>query len=506
MCFGRSSPALMLVLAICLSFASAGGVQAHWLTKLLKEAGEAGQDAARVGSRIGIGALDEAAGFVKRLPKNGDGDVPFAAHATPEGHWTFTNRDGAAFTAATPDEMGRVAKALAPEAPEGAGLSLHLTEDSVFLRRSAIDSLPSGARLNVVIGKASHPIVRRGGSGEGAQLFAKVRDNVLVPIGERAAFGEAVWQLERGLSRADIRVLSLKPGSSKGLSATAKYDDLHKVPLADEIDPARLAEVLPDIRGQTAVVTGRIDRDLLYVLPTSGSEKALSLSAIRKAAADADVNLVVLHSSKQLQPGGQNWFWQTIELDGLGKALEKNTFGDFLDALAGGRGQLVVKSSGANDARVLVEAIPDPARRDIVDSVGTWVGDAVSDVTGHVVTEGVQAFMTSQARQKELDERIVPGIPSDWQFYYIGAMIMGLVGIAVARSWWDAIWPKEKRADYRGRFGFYAARTIRWLAFAVIFLPLVGPLALIGAFALVVYGWLMIPVRAVKWLFGYRNA
>ncbi|MBU1212475.1 MAG: hypothetical protein KJ587_14550 [Alphaproteobacteria bacterium] len=454
-----------------------------------------------------MGSLEEAAGLVKRLPKHADGHLPLAAHVTPEGHWTFSNREGAAFTAATPDEMGRVAKALAPDAPDGVGLSLYLSEDSVFLRQSAIDDLPAGARLNMVVGKASYPIVRRAGAGEASpKLFAKVRDNVLVAIGKRADFREAMWQLRRSLSRADIRVLSLKPGSKQGLSPSAKFDAARKVPLADEIDPSRLANELFNIRGQTAVVTGRIDGDILYVLPSSGSEQALSLSAIRAAAADADVNLVVLHAAKPLQPGGQNWLWQTVEVGGLGKALEKTSFGDFLDALAGKRGDLVVKASDQGGARVLVEALPDAASRDVVDSVGTWVGDAVSDVTGHVVTEGVQAFMTSQERQKELDERIVPGIPSDWQFYYIGAMVMGVIGLDIARHWFDAIWPPEQRAEYRGGFGYHAARLIRWFVFVVIFLPLVGPFALIGHLSVIVFGWLMMPVRAVKRLLGYRSA
>lgn len=502
----RPHPVLMIVLAMWVSIGVAGGVEAHWLTNLLKEAGEAGGDAAKTASRVGLGSLDEAAGLVKRLPKHADGDLPLAAHATPEGHWTFTNREGAAFTAATPDEMARVAKSLAPDTPEAAGLSLYLSEDSVFLRPHAIDDLPAAARLNVVVGEASYPIVRRGTTGDAPQFFAKVRDNVLVPIGERADFREAMWQLGRPLSRADIRVLSLRPGSAKGLSPSAKFDSVRKMPLADEIDPARLADALLDIRGQTAVVTGRIEGDLLYVLPSSGSEQALSLSSIRVAAAEADVNLVVLHSSKPLQPGGQNWLWQTIEVDGLGKALEKGSFGDFLDALAGGRGQLVVKTAGHGESRVLVEALPDAAGRDIVDSMGTWVGDAVSDVAGNVVTEGVQAFMTSESRQNELDQRIVPGIPSDWQFYYIGALIMGVIGFGFARYWWDAIWPKENRAEYGGGFGYWAARTIRWVVFIAIFLPLVGPFAMMAWFGEQVFSWLMMPVRAVKWLLGYRSA
>lgn len=499
-----SNPILIVLLISCLTFAAAGGAEAHWLVKLLKEAGEAGQDAAKLGSRVGIEALEDAAGVVKRLPKHADGDLALAAHATPEGHWTFTNRQGAAFTAATPDEMARVGKALAPDAPEGGGLNLYLSEDSVFLRQGALDELPAGARLNVVVGKASYPIVRRGRAGDGG-LFVQARENVLVPVGESAAFHEAIWQLGRPLSRADVRVLSLKPGSRKNLSWSAKREAAGELPLADEIDPERLAVQLPNIRGQTAVLSGRIEGDRLYVLPSSGGELALSLSGIRKAAADADVNLVVLHSNKPLQPGSQNWLWQTIKVDGLGKALEKNSFGDFLDALAGGRGQLVVQSRAEGEARIIVQALPDASSRDLVDSVGTWVGDAVSDVTGHIVTEGVEAFMTSEARQKELDSRIVPGVPSDWQFYYIGALVMGVIGWSVARGWWDWLWPQEQRAEYNASFGFYAARGIRWLVFLFVFLPLVGPIALMWALALVVFDWLMMPVRAIRWLLGFRG-
>ena len=59
----RPHPVLMIVLAMWLSIGMAGGVEAHWLTKLLKEAGEAGGDAATTASRVGLGSLDEAAGL-----------------------------------------------------------------------------------------------------------------------------------------------------------------------------------------------------------------------------------------------------------------------------------------------------------------------------------------------------------------------------------------------------------------------------------------------------------
>ena len=71
------------------------------------------------------------------------------------------------------------------------------------------------------------------------------------------------------------------------------------------------------VRGQTVLVTGRVDGQLLYVKPSSGPEKSLLVRDLLKAAEDADVNLVVLHSaSTPRQPGGRNWLWQKVEVQG----------------------------------------------------------------------------------------------------------------------------------------------------------------------------------------------
>ena len=481
--------------------------QAHWLTKIFKEAGELGQDAAGTAARFGSGKLDDVASLAKVLPKPHVGKHAFAVHATPEGHWKFVSHDGQAFTAATPDEMARAVKVLAPEADSGATISLYLTEESVFSRAEHIGDLPKGAKLNMLAGRKSYPLEVRAGAGGSSQLFARVRSNVLLNVTNRADFAEAVWQLDRAMSKADVRVLSLKADGPVSLSSTPKRAKGSDVPLADVIDPAKLSEAMSSIRGQTALLTGRIEGDLVHVLPTNGPAQTLSLSDIRKAATAADVNLVVLHSAKPLQPGAQNWLWQTVKVGGLETALKKTTFGDFVDALAGSRGELVVRvQKGAQGGRVRLEALPDAKGFDVVDSVGNWVGDTVSEVAGHVVTEGVSAFANSKDRQKELDDRFVPGIPSDYQFYVIGAVVMGLIGFPVAMAWWRRIWPEEDRGEYRSTFGYVAARVVRWLVFLLLFLPIVGPFAMLGHFALKLWDIVLFPWRLMRQVFGPKSA
>jgi len=99
-----------LIIALGGGLAAAPPAQANWLTRLAREAGEAGGSAAR---HAGHG-LDNLAGvsrYLKALPHDPKA-VPLGAHVTPEGHWKFTNVEGEVFTAANGDEMARVVKVI----------------------------------------------------------------------------------------------------------------------------------------------------------------------------------------------------------------------------------------------------------------------------------------------------------------------------------------------------------------------------------------------------------
>ncbi len=65
--------------------ANAAG-HAHGLTKLLKEAGDAGQDAATTAPRLSTSALDQATAVLRRLPVTGESRLALAVQVTPEGH------------------------------------------------------------------------------------------------------------------------------------------------------------------------------------------------------------------------------------------------------------------------------------------------------------------------------------------------------------------------------------------------------------------------------------
>jgi hypothetical protein len=494
-----ASLAALLALA---AFPLAG--HANWL-KILREAGEAGGGAAGKAGRLGIESLDNAAAHVAKLPATAKGTA-LAAHVTQEGHWKFVNREGEVFTAATPAEMARVGEALAPGTASGGSYAFYLSEETVLMRAGELKQLPAGAELHIVAGRDAFRL--RPAAGGGANAFvAEVRPGLAIALGDRTGVHEALYHLRRPLNRANIRVLALEPGGPKALSSVPGYDPATKAALIDTVDPAALGSALARLRHQTLMVSGRVDGDALVYKPSSGPEGSIRLSELSRAAEAAEADLVVLAASGARQPGGRNWLWQTVEVAGLDDAMKRATFGDFLAALASGRGELVASARPSSAGRATLSVEPTrTGETTITDKVGTWVSGATAKVMGDVAVEAVQAYVPDRERLEELDRRIVPGIPSWVQYLYLGCLVAGLVGWEFSSAWWSRVWPPERREEYGGAFGYQAARAARLFAFLLFFLPLIGLPAAACALAMQLWRAVTAPFRWLAWLWGKTAA
>src|SRR5262245_12107450 len=92
-----------MIAAAALASSLSSTANASWLSKILHEATEGGSKVLKRGA----GRLEHAQSALKRLPVAPKGGA-LAATVSPEGHWTFMNAAGEAFTAGTPDELKRV--------------------------------------------------------------------------------------------------------------------------------------------------------------------------------------------------------------------------------------------------------------------------------------------------------------------------------------------------------------------------------------------------------------
>lgn len=495
-----------MTIAVLLLVSAASPAAANWLSKL----GRAAEHAPHAGSKLaktGIGALDNAAAHIAGLPPKSTGVSSLAAHVSQEGHWTFANPAGERFTAANAAELARGLAILAPDAAKDAGkLAVFLTEDSIFTQRARLADLPRGATLNVVVGREAFALVSHG-AGTATRTYAQLRPNLLVDAADPRAFHEAVFQLARSVDQSAIRMLAVEPGGPATLSASPRLDAAMKRALVDVVDPAHLTASFAKIKRQTALLSGRVEGDRLFVKPSTGAELNLSMRELTAAAEAADVNLIVLRSAAARQPGGRNWLWQRIEVRGLDSALAQPTLADVFNALAGSSNRFVVSTRPSGTLRTTLDVRPArelPGGASIADRWGEAVADLVSELAGKVISEGATADVASADRRRELDDRIIPGVPSSVQWTYIVSLLLGLFGLPVARRWWLRLWPIESRAEYANAFGYWSARAVRGLVFLAGFVPLASPLTASMQALVKLWEVLTLPLRAWRWIAARR--
>jgi hypothetical protein len=477
----RSMVRALLWVALPLVIATSPAVAADWLAHFRSPAAQ-------------VGGLEAAAARLKTFIAPATGTV-LAATVSQEGHWTFVNALGEKFTAATTDELKRVVDTLAPSnrppgAPTGPAkpsgpLTLLLTEDAVFTYGGWLKDLPKGADLRIVVNDDVWRLHHR--TGAAPTMFAEIRPNLLVGASDRAQFDEAVWQLNRPLKTANIRVLSLEPGGPPALTAAPKLDPATRRPLVDRLDPLRVADSIKILRGQTVLVVGRVDGKLLFVRGSSGPEQSVILADLVQAAEAADVNLVLLQSASARQPGARNWLWQKAEVAGLDDALARAQLSDLLAVLGTGERPLaIVPTASSVTGRIMLTAIPAPAPTmlEAVLPVGRAtevlsgaIDDVMSGLTGKVTVTQAQLHLQSRQRTTDLQGRLLPSVPTGWIEAYMAALLLGLLGWRLTSKWWQKLWPREARTDYAGALGFRAAQAARTLLMVVVFMPVAGLLA-----------------------------
>lgn len=446
----------VLLLMMSLWLPATGPAQADWLTDFKGLFARSGATAS-MPARLLAGRLAAASMDGRRHV--------LGAMLSQEGHWTFVNAAGETLTASTVEEVRRVVPMLGDAG--GRQLLLVFDGETLFRAREAMAMLPQ-AEFAVALGPAVHSVLRQDG-----QFLVALRPSVRVQAENRVAFDEALAQLARPLNRSDIRVISLAESGPQTLARRPAQDAAGK-PETDDIEALKLAREIGTLTGQVAVVTGRVEGNLLVYRLPQGGERSISLGDLVAAAARTDVDLVVLDAPAARQPGTRNWLWQRVAVAGLDQARERPTLADFLDAFASEQGgqPLTITGGAVQDGRVsLIAARGD---RSAGGGVGGLVAGLAAEVTGRVVTDRAVIDLMATDRRGDLARRLLPGVPANMQLGYVALGLAGLIGLPFAWRWWSRIWPPEKRDDYAGAVGYRAAQAVKAVLFLGLFLPLAG--------------------------------
>lgn len=484
------------ILLLALALPATAPVSANWLTKALDHASDAGKGASR--GLHGIEAdLGHALSHIKTLPER-PGVHALAAEAGHEGHWRFVNAKGESFTAATADEFARMRDSLLPGA--SGKLALYVTPDTIFKGSSALKDLTPDADLFIATRGSAYRLTREPGSGIDT-YFAELKPNLRARLDSEDLLDETLFQLAQPLKPASLRILALETGSADALAAVPRFDSQTRMALVDKIDPARLATSLTRVRGQTVILTGRIEDGALKFIDAGGGSGTLPLDQVRSAARAADVNLVIVKAATPRQPGGKNWLWQTATIPGLDTAVKQQTVGDFLSSIAPQSSPLTITTRRDGFGRAVLEATPpNGAAAPITDTVTGWLDSLAGKALGRIAIAGIEADVRDEDSQRELNRRLIPGFPSGIQWSYLIALFLSFFGLATATAWWARIWPPEVRAEYGSFAGYALARAVRMILFVLIFLPVAGLPLFVRYLAVQAWAILTAPLRALRWL------
>lgn len=433
--------------------------------------------AAKISGDVSPG-LRNAAELIADLPAGAQAGA-VAAEPLEGGAWRFRNAAGDTITATSPEGIVGALSGLVPEAAKGGtGLSFYLGEVDALASAAALEALPKASRLHVVVKGRAYPLLRTK-SGPNLPLYAEIDPNVILAMSDAEVFGQALWQLERPLGPAGIRVASLDAG---GVGAVSHGGDGLPQTVTVNADQVNLA--FSRLRGQTLIVTGEIDGDALSFTGVSGASGRVPVAELLQSARAQDVNLLLLDAGTPVQPGGTTWLLQERGIAHLDKAMAHATLASFVAALAQSQGRMEIAADWEDDAHLRLTASPagGGAPEASGESQSRGLGEQITDLSaaiavklsGHVVANAVTASLNGTARQWDLEHRLIPGIPAGWQWAYLASWMLGLLGYFQARAWWRFLtrsWQAPPEMPYRIAYelGF-------WLVFA----PLVGPLSVLA--------------------------
>lgn len=490
--------ALLLFPLIFLSPAEAG------ILSTLAKAGKA----AKVTGVVGAGLLADSLGFIKRLQT--DGSIRRLAVGTDDsGHLRIAAANGDEWVITTPDELAMAIRqsdrtAMGSLTARSNKPTQIFVPDTELYRHSKLFAwLPSHVELRLIHRNKQHYRVTNSNDTGAAQWNIQVREHVQINLPSPEMLDEMLFRLERTINNNAIRLLRLQPEHEESLPTLARSSG-YKMPAVDAINPAQLNQQLRSIRGQTAIISGRIESGVLIADAGKAGISHTPLKKLREAATRAGVNLIIMDTTSPVQAGTKGLFGKQAHFPDLQQALQRNTYADFLDALAPAQSPIILTAQREGTRYIALSSSPrkTPQQSDAL---------LLTEVPS-LVLHAIHIVARDQAETEEHDRRIVSWIPSWVLITLLGNAVLGIMSWSTAWShWWRKIWKPALRETHSNALTWYLMRSIRILVFFVLFLPVVGGPAFLYDIFMTVFRifiailrsfiWILkLPVRLVLWV------
>jgi hypothetical protein len=329
--------------------------------------------------------------------------------------------------------------------------------------------------------------------GESATITYK---NVQLRVTTMDELKDALWLLQRPPVSRTPRLLQIDETASKSLASNIPNSSLS----VETISPDSLIESMHSFKYQTLILSGKVIDGKLF--GKSHNSQGVSLQKLQQEADNKDINLVILESDKP-----------SLVLEKMSKAIKKanknhilpyDTTGDFFNFLRDSSNSkpIILQSSQSGARQVAIQW--KATRNTQADSKAELSDEILSSIPLHLLLQSAKIHFPDKQRSQELNERIIPGIPSWIQFYVIFSVILGFITPGTSWRLWKNIWSLQQRNEYQYLLVFLLLWILHRLFFLILFLPLLGGFSFIWFLMLTTYQvFNFILFRPSRWIYRY---
>jgi hypothetical protein len=228
----------------------------------------------------------------------------------------------------------------------------------------------------------------------------------------------------------------------------------------------------------------------------------VSLQKLQQLASYHDIQLVLLESDRPqtvLKQVARN-----MQQAGRDGGILHDTIGDFFNRLADPANHSPIElrrhRSAEQQMAIQWRAVEAEGKED----AAKLSLDMVQHLPVHLLLKSTTLHGPDEARSRELDDRIVPHVPSWIQFYFIFSAILGVVALQTSWRLWKKMWAISPRREYRHLLFFLLLWPLHRLLFFVLFIPMLGGFSFVWLILWSIYRMFnFLLFRPVRW--AYRH-
>jgi len=327
------------------------------------------------------------------------------------------------------------------------------------------------------------------------QVFELQRDagvalkykNVRLPVQNAKQLKDGLWHLQRPALSGTVRLFQFDKDINKRVQETLYASKA----VVEKVGGNALLDSISSLKRQTVVISAPVK---------NGKLPGASIKQLQQAAAENDINLIIIDSDKPAKL--------------LKKFAKETNTGNSINALYDTTGDFLNKFRDHNNSSALELRLSNTGNSQSVVQLKSAQTNTVSPILEsnlidashiplHLLSKAVTVYRPDQERSKELDQRIVPWLHSDIQYYLIVSTVMGLIAISTSWTLWKKIWLLRKRKQYSNILIFAILWLLHRLLFITIFITILGLPSFLYAVVMVIVKTInFLVIRPVRWIVG----